>query len=260
METLGCFTELYYLIIVFLLVLIYAVLKKAFAIRLLLFLGIVFTFVYSCSSPIDVYTEKDESETNKVSIVGASISTYKGFVNGNRYYYPCGNVDSVNKTWWMLLIKSLNYSFFQNYSWSGARVTDTFPVYPNLVSEVEALDETDLLLLVGGYNDSKYNVSVGQVDHSCPDDQLNCSLFSQAYEKYVRIALRKANTVCCVVLMGVSDPYANTIIEIAEHYSLLVIDLREIEPSITMIDYPHPSAEGMGAIAEYCYSKLREYI
>jgi len=223
-------------------------------------LGVVVSFVLSCSHPINIETEIEESGVKTVSLVGASISTYQGFINGNRYYYPCGDVDSVNKTWWMLLIKSLNCTFSQNYSWSGARVTDTFPKYPSLVSEVKALDESDLLILAGGYNDSRYGVPIGEVDHICPDDQLNCSQFAQAYEKYVRIARRKSKTVCCVILMGMMDPYANSIYEIAEYYSLLVVDLREIEPTISMIDYPHPSAEGMSTIAEYCYSKLREYV
>jgi len=225
-----------------------------------LFLGIMACSICSCSHTIDLEMELQESDVKKVSIVGASISTYRGFINGNRYYYPCGDVDSVNKTWWMLLIESLHYSLSQNLSWSGARVTNTFPKYPSLISEVEALDECDLLILAGGYNDSRYSVPIGQVDHFCPDNQLNCSQFSQAYEKYVRTALRKSKDVCCVVLMGMKEPYANTVYEIAEYYSLIVIDLREIESMISMIDFPHPSAEGMSTIAEFCYSKLREHV
>lgn len=73
----------------------------------------------------------------KLAIVGDSISTYQGWLpsdipgyTGTTYanYYPSGNVDDVQKTWWYKVCSMLGINPSEdvnNCSWSGSRVTGT---------------------------------------------------------------------------------------------------------------------------------------
>ncbi|MBO4918308.1 MAG: hypothetical protein J5374_10570 [Bacteroidales bacterium] len=192
----------------------------------------------------------------RVSVVGASISTYKGYVGNNNSYYPRGDVLSVDSTWWMQLSNKKGFVFYQNNSWSGGRITSTHKTYPSLISLVESLDDTDCLLLVGGYNDFNNNVPIGLSDYSCAYDSLNDMQFAQAYDKYLRAAMRKSPQVYCIILMGITTKYAEVMIQTASYYQLPIIDLREIEDTIEMYDFPHPSAHGMQTIANYCYERI----
>ena len=60
----------------------------------------------------------------KLSILGDSISTYENYIpNGYAVYYPRGDLDNVEKTWWRKLARELNMTILKNASWSGSRVT-----------------------------------------------------------------------------------------------------------------------------------------
>ena len=58
------------------------------------------------------------------SILGDSISTYQGYIpSGYAVYYPRGDVDNVEKTWWKKLIALSGMTLVKNASWSGSTVT-----------------------------------------------------------------------------------------------------------------------------------------
>lgn len=60
----------------------------------------------------------------KVSIIGDSISTYNGYIpSGYRYYYPRGDIQNVNDTWWMSLINETGLVLLKDAAWSGSGVT-----------------------------------------------------------------------------------------------------------------------------------------
>lgn len=199
--------------------------------------------------PLDFYQEKN------ISIVGNSISTYSGYVNGNRTYYPKGDVNNVSKTWWMQLINLLGAKFDQNYSFSAGRVTNTHATYPSLISQVQRLNHTDILILSGGINDAFKKISIGTVNFTCPTDKLNESKFAQAYDKYVRLGMEKSDYTYCVIMKTTPTKYANVMRAIAVHYNLPCIDLNEMG-SIEYYASPHPSFAGMQSIASYCFSRM----
>ena len=64
---------------------------------------------------MDLYNYNGEKISNslygkKLSILGDSISTYNGYIpSGYDNFYPSGDVDNVNKTWWMSLINKSVY-------------------------------------------------------------------------------------------------------------------------------------------------------
>lgn len=76
---------------------------------------------------------KDKFRGKKIAIVGDSISTYNGWLpssvsgfSGTAYatYYPQGDVNSVDKTWWYQVAQNLgiNTTDIANTSWSGGTV------------------------------------------------------------------------------------------------------------------------------------------
>lgn len=60
----------------------------------------------------------------KLSILGDSISTYKG-VSPNDWnpYYPADTVNAPEKTWWSKLIASTGMTLLKNQSWGGCKVS-----------------------------------------------------------------------------------------------------------------------------------------
>ncbi|MBO5626838.1 MAG: hypothetical protein J5953_13755 [Prevotella sp.] len=76
---------------------------------------------------------KDKFKGKKIAIVGDSISTYNGWLpsdvsgfSGTAYatYYPQGDVNTVDKTWWYQVAQNLgiNTTDIANTSWSGGTV------------------------------------------------------------------------------------------------------------------------------------------
>ena len=75
---------------------------------------------------------KDKFQGKKIAIVGDSISTFRGWLpsdvagfSGSTYdwYYPRGDVDSVDKTWWYQVAQNLGIpaADIANTSWSGSK-------------------------------------------------------------------------------------------------------------------------------------------
>ena len=118
-----------------------------------------------------------------VSILGDSISTYEGYIpEGNEFYYPKGDVTSVDKTWWHMLLTRLGAKLCVNESWSGREVcgsttTENAMVnranklhrvagqtYMNLDGTTEVATEDiqpDIILVLLGVNDFNDNKTLG---------------------------------------------------------------------------------------------------
>lgn len=92
-------------------------------------------FVWEPESSSEVIVLPDSiSGTLKIAIIGDSISSFKGSspsdlmgYNGVRYkyFYPQGDVNSVESMWWYKVARALSVSIDNicNCSWSGSRVT-----------------------------------------------------------------------------------------------------------------------------------------
>lgn len=195
----------------------------------------------------------DETDGKRISIVGNSICTFSDYIHGNRTYYPRADVKTVDQTWWMMIINRLGGVFHQNYSYSGGKVTSTSTNHPSLLYQINRLEPTDILLLCGGINDANTNTEIGDYHFEKKTDDLSELLFAEAYDKYVRIGIEKSKEVICFIMAKTSDPYAEVIQNVASHYGLTCVDLREIQGKIKYINKSvHPSLAGMQAIAEYC--------
>ncbi|MBQ5327833.1 MAG: leucine-rich repeat protein [Oscillospiraceae bacterium] len=142
--------------------------------------------------PIDLESsdiEEQEIETSeeligkKLSILGASISTYAGTSNGaaadttnstirnNAKYYPNNTVKDValNDTWWMQFADDLGLRLLVNNSWSGGAIllerAGTVGAYVDRCVQLHddtgenAGEEPDIIIIQKGFNDFSYGKS-----------------------------------------------------------------------------------------------------
>jgi hypothetical protein len=101
--------------------------------------------------------KKNPLTGKKISILGDSISTYSGHIpSGYATYYPKGDVNSVDKTWWQLLINNNNMIIGQNVSYSGSTVqSDGTHSYlqDDRIAALGANGIPDIIIIEGSTND-----------------------------------------------------------------------------------------------------------
>jgi lysophospholipase L1-like esterase len=119
------------------------------------------------------------------SILGDSISTFKGFIPPeNEAFYPREGYDVTdpNQTWWKLLENQTGLELVFNDSYSGSRVSKTGskPEWTSFLSEKrQARLGSDAILVFGGTND------YGQ------EQPASLAVFSEAYETLVTTLVEK---------------------------------------------------------------------
>ena len=198
----------------------------------------------------------------KFAIIGDSASTYAGWLpsdvmyyEGDTYptYYPNGDVDDVNKTWWYKMCTYMGIdpsTQLNNCSWSGSQVTgsSTSTTSAYAACSNKRIDDLmirqyfpDIIICWISCNDWLNNVDLGnwQVTNNIPAE----GTISQARAAYA-LMLNKLHTMypksrifCCTILddvrywpsnngNGVSTYQWNqNIIEIANAFGCDVIDL-----------------------------------
>ena len=182
----------------------------------------------------------------RISIIGDSISTYNA--SGYKYdsysmYYPQGNVNNVNKTYWKLLMDSENASLVRNLSYAGSRATNTSSGMPSLCDRVSLIGNCDTVIIAMGTNDSGGNVSLGNYSYDTAISSLSESTFRDAYIKGIKMLLEARPDIRIVCLIfHMNDSYRNSIKEIANHYGLKCLDCGN---NYSKIDTLHPNAKGM---------------
>lgn len=158
----------------------------------------------------DITGELTETRHESASILGDSISTYKGWLpEGNRTFYDEKIISNVRYTWWYEIFHSW-YRLNTNNSWSGATVATT-----NTAEKSNAMDRVDKLqtgdekpttiVIFLGTNDFFRNVKLGEFTGVIDDD--NEKEFSNTYAKMLR-EVYKNYYPCKVVCIGL--PFLST--------------------------------------------------
>lgn len=126
-------------------------------------------------------------QNKKVSILGDSISTLKGYIpQTNRARYVANQDEAVsgliyipmNETWWGRLINDYNMTLGVNESWAGSRVSNNLnansgDIGPDRamasINRIQALDDNgtpDVIFFFGGTNDIGNSVTLGTFDNT----------------------------------------------------------------------------------------------
>lgn len=236
-------------------------------------------------------------ETEEISENGEKIINYwsdgKWTYKGNRVKYPVkGELENVEDTYWMKLIRKYHMKLGVNDSWAGSRVTWDGVTTDNHVGEnihgasktrIKHLGENgepDFILVFMGSNDIYKNVSIGTFNTSDPrnlekNPELLVKTFADAYRTMI-IRLQKEYKKAKIIAIlpyyavpymwsaeGLAE-YNEVIKEVCDYYGVKVVDARKCgitmqNNSAYLIDEVHPNIKGMELLFEEVSKTFKEY-
>lgn len=240
----------------------------------------------------------EEPETGmKLSILGDSISTFKGWIpEGNLVFYPeNGTVKDVAQTWWKIVLDELGLTLCANGSSSGSASfgysQEADPMYgcsDHRISQLAGADgeAPDIIIVYMGTNDVLMSAAIGDNDGLQAVGEGLVGSLSDGYTMILDKIKRQypqAQVYCCTLLpVGdwgtteaqpfvpfvngqnvTSEAYSERIRLIAGNRGLPVIDLEKCGITIDNMaemtaDGVHPTAEGMRLIADTVKKCLTE--
>lgn len=192
----------------------------------------------------------------KFSIIGDSISTYKGIstkVSGDPSpFYPQSGLMSPMETWWMRVITASGGTLDTNNSYAGSFVTAQSAYNrPDFYDRAHlgGVGNPDVVFVALGTNDSLNSVELGNYDFTTATiANLSETTFRTAYIKGLRALMYNYPNIKVVcVAMSMSDEYAESIKTIAAHYGALFVDARGYTGIVD--GNVHPNVRGMRHIS-----------
>lgn len=237
-------------------------------------------------------------EDKTISIQGDSTSTFAGTItNGNATYYSTSHkfVNSIDATWWGLLINECRMRLIRNDAWSGSRISGTGDNAMCSVarcSNIEHIDSTvdtyqygapEIIVVMAGTNDVSGNVEMGTADGAVTTymgafKTMLANLKSQCrYAKIVVFQLYRGNVLDYVNSGGKHQyEYQEAMANLCRRYGVYYIGPEHFDlsfpnlqyytcdnslsdygpPTCTNADYLHPNMQGM----ERVYAGVRAYL
>lgn len=237
-------------------------------------------------------------EDKTISIQGDSISTFAGTItNGNATYYSASHkfVNSIDATWWGLLINECRMRLIRNDAWSGSRISGTGDNAMCSVarcSNIKHIDSTvdtyqygapEIIVVMAGTNDVSGNVEMGTADGAV-------TTYMGAFKTMLanlKLQCRNAKIVVFQLYRGNVLDYANSggkhqyeyqeaMANLCRRYGVYYIGPEHFDlsfpnlqyytcdnslsdygpPTYTSADYLHPNMQGM----ERVYAGVRAYL
>lgn len=117
-------------------------------------------------------------EDRTISIQGDSITTFAGTItDGNAAYYSVNHkyVNTIDATWWGLLVNECRMRLIRNDAWSGSRISGSGANAMNNTARCAALKNIDskvdtyqfgapeIIVIMAGTNDVSGNVALGEI-------------------------------------------------------------------------------------------------
>lgn len=237
-------------------------------------------------------------EDKTISIQGDSISTFAGTItNGNATYYSASHkfVNSIDATWWGLLINECRMRLIRNDAWSGSRISGTGDNAMCSVarcSNIKHIDSTvdtyqygapEIIVVMAGTNDVSGNVEMGTADGAVTTymgafKTMLVNLKSQCRNaKIVVFQLYRGNVLDYANSGGKHQyEYQEAMANLCRRYGVYYIGPEHFDlsfpnlqyytcdnslsdygpPTYTSADYLHPNMQGM----ERVYAGVRAYL
>ena len=237
-------------------------------------------------------------EDKTISIQGDSISTFAGTItNGNAAYYSASHkfVNSIDATWWGLLINECRMRLIRNDAWSGSRISGTGDNAMCSVarcSNIRHIDSTvdtyqygapEIIVVMAGTNDVSGNVEMGTADGAVTTymgafKTMLANLKSQCRNaKIVVFQLYRGNVLDYANSGGKHQyEYQEAMANLCRRYGVYYIGPEHFDlsfpnlqyytcdnslsdygsPTYTSADYLHPNMQGM----ERVYAGVRAYL
>lgn len=237
-------------------------------------------------------------EDKTISIQGDSISTFAGTItDGNATYYSASHkfVNSIDATWWGLLINECRMRLIRNDAWSGSRISGTGDNAMCSVarcSNIKHINSTvdtyqygapEIIVVMAGTNDVSGNVEMGTADGAVTTymgafKTMLANLKSQCRSaKIVVFQLYRGNVLDYANSGGKHQyEYQEAMANLCRRYGVYYIGPEHFDlsfpnlqyytcdnslsdygpPTYTSADYLHPNMQGM----ERVYAGVRAYL
>lgn len=237
-------------------------------------------------------------EDKTISIQGDSISTFAGTItDGNATYYSASHkfVNSIDATWWGLLINECRMRLIRNDAWSGSRISGTGNNAMCSVarcSNIRHINSTvdtyqygapEIIVVMAGTNDVSGNVEMGTADGAVTTymgafKTMLANLKSQCRNaKIVVFQLYRGNVLDYANSGGKYQyEYQEAMANLCRRYGVYYIGPEHFglsfpnlpyytcdnslsdygPPTYTSVDYLHPNMQGM----ERVYAGVRAYL
>lgn len=237
-------------------------------------------------------------EDKTISIQGDSISTFAGTItDGNATYYSASHkfVNSIDATWWGLLINECRMRLIRNDAWSGSRISGTGDNAMCSVARCSNIKHNDstvdtyqygapeIIVVMAGTNDVSGNVEMGTADGAVTTymgafKTMLANLKSQCRNaKIVVFQLYRGNVLDYANSGGKHQyEYQEAMANLCRRYGVYYIGPEHFDlsfpnlqyytcgnslsdyglPTYTSADYLHPNMQGM----ERVYAGVRAYL
>lgn len=237
-------------------------------------------------------------EDKTISIQGDSISTFAGTItDGNATYYSASHkfVNSIDATWWGLLINECRMRLIRNDAWSGSRISGTGDNAMCSVARCSNIKHSDstvdtyqygapeIIVVMAGTNDVSGNVEMGTADGAVTTymgafKTMLANLKSQCRNaKIVVFQLYRGNVLDYANSGGKHQyEYQEAMANLCRRYGVYYIGPEHFDlsfpnlqyytcdnslsdygpPTYTSADYLHPNMQGM----ERVYAGVRAYL
>lgn len=161
-------------------------------------------------------------EDRTISIQGDSITTFAGTItDGNAAYYSVNHkyVNTIDATWWGLLVNECRMRLIRNDAWSGSRISGTGASAMNNTARCAALKNVDIkvdtyqigapeiIVIMAGTNDVIGNVALGEIGST---DVTNYIGAFTMMLRNIKTQCRNSKIVVFQLYRGNNYDYANT--------------------------------------------------
>lgn len=192
----------------------------------------------------------------KVSILGDSYSTFKGYVepDTNAVWYSentdRNDVVKVEQTWWYQFVRNYGYVLEKNNSFSGSTICHTGyrkEDYSDrsFITRMDKLGNPDIILVFGATNDSWAGAPIGEYKYA---DWTRQELYSfrpaLAYLLHGLDSLYPEARVYYILNSELKPSIDESVYTVCAHYGVPVIQLYDIDKQRS-----HPSIAGMKSIS-----------
>lgn len=216
----------------------------------------------------------------KFSIMGDSISTYKGY-NPHMYkvFYTKekamqAGLFNVTDTWWMKVIKHFGGELCVNDSYAGSYVAGTLSNSAHSDERVSKLktnkSSPDIVLVCMGANDCGGRITLHGEN---PEDEYGFDSSYAIMLNRIKKLLPNAKIYCATIMLtdeeasgkdefrlGYIEKYNNVICKVAKDYSCDLIETFDYSIGYRTMDGLHPDSAGHQAIADMVIAELNKTV
>lgn len=209
-------------------------------------------------------------EKRRISILGDSISTFAGYTPKEAVFYDSyvqweTGVKTVEDTWWMQVIRSVDGELGVNHSLAGSMVSgnlSTSAMSDERITKLEDNGIPDIILVSAGCNDwgfcvlpeefeESYQIMLHRIKKRYPHADIWCATLPEGKQPEGEVFFNIDSTISKRV-------YSDIIRKVAAKAEVHVADLAKYQKEYETIDGIHPDKEGMTTLADMWITEIKK--